>query len=85
MDKRKLVSEFVMKNPQIASDEKLDELVNEFVKKLSKKPMPGWKKKLYAGVFVVGSIWTLFQYLHYEACREKYPNASGWVCLMQPR
>jgi hypothetical protein len=53
--------------------------------KLNRKPMPGWKKKLYLGMFTIGGVWCLFQYLHYEACREKYPQASGWVCLMAPR
>jgi hypothetical protein len=85
VDKRKIVSEFVLQNPQIASDEKLDELVSHFVTRISKKPMPAWRKKLYMGMAGFAFIWTCLQYLHYEACREKYPNASGWVCLMQPK
>jgi len=52
---------------------------------IAKPPMPGWKKKAYAVVLTLAGLWGLVQYLHYEACREKFPTASGWVCVMQSR
>jgi 3-methyladenine DNA glycosylase AlkD len=68
------------------SPEALDH-VAAYVEKAKRKnhPMPRWKKKLYLSLAIGIGFWALMHYLHYEACREKFPQASGWVCLISPR
>jgi hypothetical protein len=38
------------------------------------------KKKLYLGGAVLVVLYIGYDYLCYEACRQKYPNTSAWVC-----
>ena len=64
--------------------EQLTELEGK-LRKINKPPMAAWKKKTYSIVLGLGAVWVLMQYLHYEACREKFPTASGWVCMIQSR
>jgi len=91
MNKRTATAEVISKftqNTNGVTEDVFREQAMELAERLQKinhPPMPGWKKKLYVGLTLVGGFWCLMQYLHYEACREKFPQASGWVCMMQSR
>lgn len=74
----------VEKEIKVLSPEEIA-LVKKYIEKAEHKKMPAWKRKLYAvGVLGVG-LWVFIHYLHYEACKQKYPQASGWVCLISPK
>ena len=91
MNKKQAVKEALLAFSEKAdqlNDSAFQEMTLNLAHKLegySKPPMPAWKKKLYLVLGSLTMVWVLFHYLSYEACREKYPNAAAWVCVMSPK